>query len=323
MTENRAGGLIAGEPVYLDDRFLERYEQNAAFDTTPVNVGGRWHCSPTYLGQWGFTECVRVGRNMIRVSVRDLYRSVPQREIVHAHSWVLGSDLVAALDPTEESVVDKVAQLTDVLVRLADDLSWLSGLVTDDAITSEEVFGISVDELRADGWRSYPALSKLAQVAPRDMTEQAFLSRCKSLHELWQRLPNGVLRRLLVSAGHTGRPTKELGSLKLLQALLNVLERLNAGRETAEAWGAVVEADDLTRRNRRLAPLFATYELRIADAHDSVGQVREALTGLNIDIAILNDGHGRALDLIFDAVIGSLAAVSEELQLLRRRSNAG
>lgn len=323
MTENRAGGLIAAAPVYLDDRFLERYEQNAAYDTTPVGVGGRWHCSPTYLGQWGFTECVRVGRNMIRVSVRNLYRVVPPRETVHAHNWVLSPDQVAALDPGEESVVDKVARLTGVLVRLADDLSWLAGEVTDDAITADDVFKISRDELEAEGWRPYPSLSRLAQVAPLDMTEQAFLSRCKGLHELWQRLPNGLIRDLLISAGHTGKPIKELGSLKLLQALLNVLERLNADRETVEAWGAVVEADDLTRRNERLGPLFFNNALRIADAHDAAGQVREALTGLNIDIAILNDGHGRALDAVFDAVIISLQAVSEELQVLRVRSGAG
>ena len=38
MTHNRANALIKTMPVYLDDRFLERYEQSSFFDTRPVNV---------------------------------------------------------------------------------------------------------------------------------------------------------------------------------------------------------------------------------------------------------------------------------------------
>lgn len=322
MTANRAGGLIAGQPVYLDDRFLERYEQNAAYDSTPVNVGGRWHCSPSYVGQWGFTECVRVGRNMIRVSVRDLYRAIPDREVLHAHRWVLSLDQVAALDPAEPSVVDKVEGLVETLLKLADGLSWLSGAVTDEGISHEEVFKLSAAELAGNGWHSYPALRRLAQVAPLEMTEQAFLSRCKNLHELWQRLPNGLLKQLLIAAGYKEKALKGLGSMKLLQALLNILERLNAEREVAEAWDEDFEADELKQRNERLAPLFLTHELRNADAHDSVGAVRDALAGLNIDVAELNAGYGRALDRVFDAVRASLAAVADELQALRNRSGA-
>src|SRR5690606_24325083 len=52
MTHSKADASANLEPVYLDDRFLERYEQSSFFDTTPVNVYGRWHCSPSYHGQW-------------------------------------------------------------------------------------------------------------------------------------------------------------------------------------------------------------------------------------------------------------------------------
>jgi len=320
MTGDRAGGLIAAEPVYLDDRFLERYEQNAAYDSTPVNVGGRWHCSPSYQGQWGFTECVRIGRNIIRVSVRDLYKAVPDREVVHAHAWVLSPDQVAAFDPGEESIVEKVARLTAVLVELAYGLSGLAGAVGVQTAVPDDIFNLSAAELEANGWRSYPALSRLAQVAPLDMTEQAFLARCKSLHELWQRLPNGLVRRLIVAAGHPRKSMKDWGSLKLLQALLNILERLNGDQETIEAWGSGVEPDDLTRRNDRLAPLFFNNQLRIADAHEAVGEVRDALAGFDVDLAELSDGYGRALDRVFDGVIAALQAVVGELEALRDRS---
>lgn len=37
-----------------------------------------------------------------------------------------------------------------------------------------------------------------------------------------QRLPNGLLRDLLLAAGHTREKLKPLGSLKLLQTLVNI-----------------------------------------------------------------------------------------------------
>lgn len=58
---------------------------------------------------------------------------------------------------------------------------------------------------------------------------------------------------------------------------------------------------------------------RIADAHESSGGVHGALTALGIDIAELNEGHGRALDRVFDAVITALAVVEEQIDHLRGR----
>ena len=81
MTHDRADALVETMPVYLDDQFLNRYEQNSHFDTTPVKIYGQWDCSPSYRGQWSFTDCVRVGRNLIKVPMRELYKPKPDREI--------------------------------------------------------------------------------------------------------------------------------------------------------------------------------------------------------------------------------------------------
>jgi hypothetical protein len=89
MSHTKADALVGFDAVYLDDRFLERYEQSSFFDTVPVNVHGQWHCSPSYLGQWSFTECVRVGRNMVCVPMRELYKAKPDREILHARTFAL------------------------------------------------------------------------------------------------------------------------------------------------------------------------------------------------------------------------------------------
>ena len=149
------------------------------------------------------------------------------------------------------------------------------------------------------------------------MTEQAFLSRCKSLHELWQRIPNAVLRKLIVRAGHNRSDIKNLGSVKLLQALSNIVERLNAEGETLDAFGAHAEPGEFKTRNEAFAALFANYEFRKADAHDT-GNVLRHLEALGFESASLNEGYGRALDHVFDGVIAVFAHLNAELAKLLR-----
>jgi hypothetical protein len=86
MTHARANAQLHGGIIYLDDRFLERYEQSAFYDTTPNRSGST---NPSYHGQWAFSDCERVGRNLIRVPIRELYKPKPDREIVHAHRFIL------------------------------------------------------------------------------------------------------------------------------------------------------------------------------------------------------------------------------------------
>jgi hypothetical protein len=318
MTHAKADALVGIELVYLDDRFLERYEQSSFFNTIPVNVYGQWHCSPSYGGQWSFTSCVRIGRNLIGIPMRELYKPKPDREIVHAHAFALNPSQVAASNLDEEHIVAKIDRLVTQLLDLGYVLSTLSSVLSIQNMTAEEIVGLSRNELRKNGWLHYPELSRLAQVAPLAMTEQAFLSRCKSIHELWQRLPNRLLRNLLVRAGHAREDIKNLGSLKLMQALLNVVERLNADGEQVDAFGSNPEPYDLTNRNTALAALFVNNDLRIADAHNA-GDVLSGLDALGFDTAAVNRGYGRALDHVLDGVIDGFARLNSELRKLLER----
>lgn len=319
MTHAKADALVGLEPVvYLDDRFLERYEQSGFFNTTPVKVYGQWHCGPSYGGQWSFTDCVRVGRNLIRTPMRELYKPKPDREIIHAHAFALNPSQVGAFNLDEEHIVSKIDRLVTQLLDLGDVLSALSSVLSIQPTTAGEIVRLSRKELRENGWLHYPELSRLAQVAPLAMTEQAFLSRCKSIHELWQRLPNGLLRNLLERAGHARKDIKDLGSLKLMQALLNVVERLNAAGEQVDAFGSNPEPDDLTDRNAALAALFVNNDLRIADAHNA-GDVLGGLEALGFDTAAINRGYGRALDHVLDGVIDGFARLNSELRKLLER----
>ena len=317
MTDARANALTAITPVYLDDRFLEKYEQSGFFETVPMKSVQAWYCSPSYGGQWSFTDCVRVGRNLIWVPMRELYKPKPDREILHAHAYALDPAKVEEFDKSEEHIVAKTGRFVAELLRFGELFSTL-GEHFDKSQTADELVGLCCNEIRDNGWHSYPALSRLAQVAPLDMTEQAFLSRCKSVHELWQKIPNAYLRGLLVSAGHTHAGLEKFASLKLLEALTNVIERLNHNGENLDAFGAGADPDDLKTRNTALAALFVNNDLRIADAHHA-GESLVLLEGLGFDIAAINQGYGRALDYVFDGVIDAFAHINDAAKALLRR----
>ncbi|MEX0851852.1 MAG: hypothetical protein WD036_01010 [Bauldia sp.] len=318
MTHDRADALVEQMPAFLDDKFLQRYEQSSFYETTPVNVHGPWRCSPSYRGQWSFTECVRVGRNLIRVPLRELYKPKPDREILHAHAFAMAADDVAHLDEHEEHIVSKTQRLLDQMLDLGDNLSGLAGAVgiMKSAI---DLIGFSWAEVRSNGWLAYPQLSRLAQVAPLDMSQQVFLSRCKSLHEIWQRIPNGFLRSLLAKAGCPRAAIKQVGSLRLLQALLNILARLDANEEARDAFENEAAPEGWDDRNAAMAPLFLNNELRIADAHEAVGESLRTLQELGFDTANLNQGYGRALDFVMDGVIAAFEALNQPIARLLAR----
>ncbi|HOX68983.1 hypothetical protein [Piscinibacter sp.] len=315
MTRDRANATLHGGVVHLDDRFLERYEQSVFYDSTPSRRGDS---NPSYRGQWSFTDCKRVGRNLVRVSIRELYKPKPDREIVHAHKFVVDPALVAGRDLNEEHIVSKTQRFVEQLVLLDEGLLGLAHAVGVN-VESNTLFGISRRELDANGWMSYPQLGRLAQVVPLDLAQGAFLSRCKSLHEIWQRIPKGFLRSLLRRAGCPGEALKDLGSLKLLQGLLNIFEELDAHQENADALVSKDEPEGWQRDNQRMAPLFLNNDLRIADAHETLGGALQALQAMGFDIASLNQGYGRAIDFVFDAVTRAFAALNEPLHRVLRR----
>ncbi|WP_332819149.1 hypothetical protein [Sphingopyxis sp.] len=317
MTSARANALTATTPVYLDDRFLERYEQSGFFDTVPAKSGQAWFCSPSYLGQWSFTDCTRVGRNMVRVPMRELYKPKPEREILHAFAHVLAPAKVEAIDRDEEHIVSKTARFAEQMLRFGDVFSAI-GAQFGDELGPDQIAGLSRAEINANGWLNFPELAKLAQVAPLDMTEQAFLSRCKDIHELWQRIPNAFLRRLLIYAGHARITVKDLGSIKLLQALSNVLERLNRDGESLDAFGAGADPEDLTSPNDSLSFLFINNDLRIADAHNA-GETLNNLERSGFDIAAVNQGYGKALDYMFDGIIAAFVHLNRQAEEILQR----
>jgi hypothetical protein len=152
------------------------------------------------------------------------------------------------------------------------------------------------------------------------MTQQAFLARCKQLHEILQKIPNGYLKSLLEKAGCPRGKINDLGLLKLLEALLNVLQRLNDDEESLDAFGSQREPEGWNARSPLIAPLFLNNDLRIADAHEAVGKCIQTLQEMGFDTGHLSDGYGLALDFVMDGVIRALESINSAMgQLLERQ----
>lgn len=318
MTRAIANGLVAADPVYLDDRFLEKYEQSTFYNSVPVYMWRQWSCSASYRGQWSFSECMRVGRNLIKVSMRELYKPKPDREILHALAYAVDPQNLAHVDMGEEHVVAKVQRLLNVLLNLGDSLSELGATVGLNK-TALELTKFDRREVEANGWIAYPTLERLAQVVPLDMSQQAFLSRCKSLHEIWQVIPNGYLKNLLRKAGCPKADVNQLGSIKLVESLLNVVKTLNDQEEECDAFVSAVVPEGWKNRNEAVAALFLNNDLRIADAHEAMEEFLPILEQLGFEIANVNEGYGRAFDFVMDSVIDSLNNLTTNIENLLRQ----
>jgi hypothetical protein len=319
VTRRLANSLIHGPDIYLDDRFLERYEQNSYYKLLPrKRHGNHWWSNPSYKGQWSFSDCTRVGRNLIQVPIRELYKGAIDREIVHAHKYALSAAQRAHLDLAEEHIVSKTNRLVEQLLNLGDHLQAL-GETLGVSLAAAEWVGLSRAEVEAEGWLAYPQVRRLAHVASLDMSQEAFLSRCKTLHEILQKIPNGPLRKIVLAAGGPKVKIDDLGSLKLLQALLNVAQHLDYQQESVTAWKSGVAKETWGTQNPAMAALFLNNDLRIADAHETIKKGLQALQTMGFDTASLNVGYGRALDFVLDSVINSITTLNDTLRSLLSR----
>jgi len=321
MTEKRLAAAARIYPIYLRDAYLERFEKNSIYDTVPMRTpDDDWYCGPSYKGQW-MLSARRVGRNLIRTDAHELYKNLPAREVVYAHGFAVAPAVAKAADGGEH-VVAKCRRLLDALLNLSDNLSALGPRVGVALKDPEELVGFNRAEVGLNGWLNYPRLCRLAQVAPADMTQQAFLARCKTLHEVVDRIPRGYLKALLRRAGVMNRDLnrQNVGSLKLTQGVLNILDSLNASADDVTGFIGAAGSVDWTQQNPALTPLFVANDLRIGDAHELPGDWLQRLEELGYDSAEANDGYGSALDLIFDTVVEALVNLDGQIRALLQRS---
>ena len=153
----------------------------------------------------------------------------------------------------------------------------------------------------------------MAQVAPLDMYQQDFLSRCKTLNEIIVRLKVGTLRRVLRALGANKDDVANLQGLKILQGILNILGHLNEQFEDKSALLGSARVIDWKKENSLIAPLFVNNDLRNAESHESVEDAIKVLEKLGFDTSTVSSGYGKALDFLLDGIIDSIKSINRNI----------
>lgn len=315
MNKARTNTYINDEYVFINDTFLEKYEKDSMFECIPFEMHNQFYCCPSYGGQWAFNDCIRVGRNLLKISIYELYKGVPTQEILHAHKHAISdADANVLLKQDKEHIVSKVFLIVEELVCLAENLSSLIRVTDNEDISASEFIVFNRQELDAEGIRNYPIIQKMAQVSPWGMSEQDFLSRSKTLNEIIGRFKPVPIRKVLLAMGADVKATNSIKGLRLLQALFNILDLHNEQSESNEILNIAAKDVNITARNDQMAPLFINNDLRNNEAHESFGKSLELLEGLGFDTSFISEGYGSALDFLLDGVLNTFCELNSAIK---------
>ena len=311
MTHARAGREHA--TAYVSDRVLQEYEGRPEFMLHPRSGG------VSYRGQWSVGNCHRYGRNHISVEIRKLYEGCPGRIIEHWHRYavpraVAEADRQAAgsrhIGTRAEELVAAHLRLTSVLVRLGERL----GLSFEEV----DIGGLNAHDVEGRGWWSFDTLLALAKVTPPDITLDDFLNRALDVAILWEGIQQAPLRNMVRNLGIAPKALPAGGSLKLLGTLSQLA---TIARDTGHRWPDDAEHFVALWNPETRLPvmrrLFALNQLRQKAAHRT-GQGFAATLASDLDAfgivpAAHAAGWGGAVDLLYDALIGDFAGISDLL----------
>lgn len=319
LSHQEATNFMNEKYVYVKDIFLERYEGNSLFEAIPFKMHEKYSSCPSYKGQWSFRNCFRIGRNMFRLSLYELYRGIPVQEIYHVHKYAISEHEAKSIGLTGEHIVEKVDKLLVELIYLGENFSKLLTVTISKFVSPVNFVEVDRKKYEDEGFREFSIFLRLARVAPLNMSEAEFLSRCKTLNEIINRIKPGLLKEILVALGTTGKSLQGLKTLKLLQAILNIIQYLNAQYEGIGALPYDCNHIDIKASNPDLSSFFINNDLRNAESHEMVEECLFHLERGGFDIASVSDGYGKALDFIFDSIINSFSLINNNLNVLLSR----
>ena len=170
-----------------------------------------------------------------------------------------------------ENIAAKTVRFKDAFLLLGDNLSKLLSILTAQNILAEDIIQMSKKDLEYEGWYSNERLFKMAKVAPLDMSQDDFLSRCKTVNELFNQIPIGPLKKIALSSGINSDDIKNFRSIKLLHGIKNILDYLFSNHLKISDFKDYPEELKWTEENPSTLGLFVLNDLRQIDAHDKSG----------------------------------------------------
>lgn len=180
--------------AYFSDNLLKHFENKKDYTIVPTSGYIR------YKDVWAFRDCTRVKRNYISMPYCKIFEGMDVRTIITLSRFAVSKKEVDVAEDCE-NIAAKTVRFKDAFLLLGDNLSKLLSILTAQNILAEDIIRMSKKDLEYEGWYSNERLFKMAKVAPLDMSQDDFLSRCKTVNELFNQIPIGPLKKIALSSG--------------------------------------------------------------------------------------------------------------------------
>ena len=308
VTRFRARTMELGT-AYFNDSLLKKFEDKEGYTIIPDTA---YVC---YKHIWAFRDSRRIKRNYISIPYRKIFECLDERTIILLSKYAVSKKEVDAAED-KENIAAKTIRFKDEFLQLGRNLSQLLYILTNKELLPRDIIRISEDDLHYYGWYKDERLFRLAKVAPLNMDKDDFLSRCKTMNELFNQIPIGPLRNIILSTSISSDEIKNLGSIKLLHGIKNVLDYLVKNHLTILDFKDCVAEIKLKETNTSTIGLFVLNDLRQIDAHSKFCNPLDVIEKIGFDRSLCHQGYGNALDFIYDTIIDSLHDFNKQCNYL-------
>ena len=298
--------------VYVNDDVLQHYEEHPDRYSIHPESG-----SVSYGGQWSVSYCQRISRNLIQLEIKKLYEGCPPDVIYHWHKYAVDPPAgIPAKLMQEPNVASRSKRIVYSFVGLGNGLAKIAKKFTgSEDLTSEAFVGLSRDRLDYHGWWTDNNVIPISGHIRKDIGEDLFLERCKSLNALVvEGIKEAKIRWLLIKIGINPKKIEKFRGLKLLDTLIQYfiicqetgLNIFEAQKELEGRWlEKISKLKSGEHLNTPIDILFLLYDMRIASAHRG-RDMDKLLNRLGTDKASVSAGMGELLDSFYDYVAEAL-----------------
>lgn len=295
----RQARAMGFERVYFSDNLLKYFENKKDYKIVPTSG------YVSYKDVWAFLDCTRIKRNYISMPYRKMFERIDDRTIILLNRFAVSKNEVDNAEDCE-NIAAKTTRFKDGFLLFGDNLSEILYILTSKNIPAEDIIRISKKNLDYYGWFSDEKLFRMAKVAALNMSKDDFLSRCKTVNELFNQIPIGPLRDIILSTSISSSQIKNFGSIKLIHGIKNILDYLVSNHLKISDFKDYPNELKLKEENPSTLGLFILNDLRQIDAHDKSDNPLNEIKKLGFDISICHQGYGKALDFIYDKMIDFL-----------------
>lgn len=309
ITRYQARTMSFSDRAYFSDNLLKYFENKKDYTIVPTSGYIR------YKDIWAFRDCTRVKRNYISMPYCKIFEGMDVRTIITLRRFAVSKKEVDTAEDCE-NIAAKTVRFKNAFLLFGDNLSKLLYILTPKNILAENIIRMSKKDLEYKGWYSNERLFKMAKVAPLNMTQDDFLSRCKTVNELFNQIPIGPLREIVLSTGINSDDIKNFKSIKLLHGIKNILDYLVSNHLKVSDFKGYPEELKWAEENPSTLVLFVFNDLRQIDAHDKSDNPLNEIKKLGFDISICRQGYGKVLDFMYDCIIDSLHDFNQQCKYL-------